>query len=319
MALIPIKHDWLGTRVEQIVPGLSVRFGQLAYDPNWPNTAEVFVWTGPTQLVSTIEQGDDKFKPLFSCPAGTIVASVGIFSSYKNFVSCNGALLDPSIHAKLFAVIGYKFGSDANGFFKVPNYNGVVLKGANIPTDMGVNGGANTVTLTYKNVPTHVHANMEVAVSTVASHTHDMPNDSYWRGNNSADSHSFIYSTSQGGSGGQADHHWGGTSAPMTSYPQWSYNHTHGVNAEVGHTHGSTFAPYAISLNAYASLTSYTYNVGLQRVAWYDPANAVPNNSTITKTEDWTLSWGNAVPVGVNVVPSAHKVQYYIYSPLGPV
>jgi microcystin-dependent protein len=79
---------------------------------------------------------------VFSTPPGTVQAYVGAVAP-EGWAICDGESYGREAYSSLFAVIGTTYGSDAPNTFKVPNYQGIFLRGAGSQT---VTEGTTTVT-----------------------------------------------------------------------------------------------------------------------------------------------------------------------------
>jgi microcystin-dependent protein len=76
----------------------------------------------------------------------------------NGWLECNGAAVSRTTYAALFAVIGTTFGAgDGSSTFNLPNLRDKFLAGSGSSYSMGATGGANTVTLTTAQLPTHTH------------------------------------------------------------------------------------------------------------------------------------------------------------------
>lgn len=80
----------------------------------------------------------------------------------KGWATCDGRLLSVSGNPQLFALIGTTFGGDGVHTFAVPNLGGCVPVGAGQGPGLqnytlGQTGGAESVTLTAGQMPSHTH------------------------------------------------------------------------------------------------------------------------------------------------------------------
>ncbi|MGE5396789.1 MAG: phage tail protein [Chitinophagales bacterium] len=97
---------------------------------------------------------------------------------------CNGQLLNISQYSALFSLIGTYYGGDGTTTFALPDLRGRVPVGQGqgpglTNRTMGQMDGAETVTLTVSNLPTHSHA---VMVNNSAG-TLSSPSDAVWASN----------------------------------------------------------------------------------------------------------------------------------------
>ena len=76
------------------------------------------------KLVSLIENFS------FFVPVGTILA-YGRLAPPKGFLACNGASYNKNEYDKLYRIIGYTFGGDISGEFRVPDLRTKFLRGTN--------------------------------------------------------------------------------------------------------------------------------------------------------------------------------------------
>jgi microcystin-dependent protein len=64
-------------------------------------------------------------------PVGTVIQFAGSSASLNGYLPCDGTLYTISTYQNLYNVIGTMYGGDASlGYFNVPNYQGVFLRGA---------------------------------------------------------------------------------------------------------------------------------------------------------------------------------------------
>lgn len=80
----------------------------------------------------------------------------------QGWAQCNGQLVSISQNSALFALLGVQFGGDGQTTFALPNLQGRVPlgqgSGAGLsPYQMGEAGGAESVTLTVNQMPSHNH------------------------------------------------------------------------------------------------------------------------------------------------------------------
>lgn len=97
---------------------------------------------------------------------GVLWPSAGAVPS--GYVEANGQLLSTSAYPALFAVYGYLHGG-AGGTFGVPNLNNQFVRGTTNTSAVGVVIGADSVTLSEANLPTHAHS---MAHTHTLAHTH---------------------------------------------------------------------------------------------------------------------------------------------------
>lgn len=94
-----------------------------------------------------------------SLPAGTMVQWAGA-SAPANWLLCDGTAVSRTTYATLFAAIGTAYGTgDGSTTFNLPDLRGRVPVGKNGGSfgTLGATGGAETVTLTEAQMPSHTH------------------------------------------------------------------------------------------------------------------------------------------------------------------
>ncbi|MGA6105646.1 phage tail protein [Pseudomonas solani] len=70
---------------------------------------------------------------------------------------CQGQLLSTAEHPQLFAVIGNAYGGDGSTTFALPDSTGRVMRGAGAGNALGSTGGADSITLSSNQLPSHTH------------------------------------------------------------------------------------------------------------------------------------------------------------------
>ena len=89
-------------------------------------------------------------------PVGSVIAFAGNASSLNGYLPCDGNQYLIPEYLALFRVIGYTYGGDeATGYFRVPNYKGIFLRGASSQTVSlnAIAGSGNAVAKTYTAPP----------------------------------------------------------------------------------------------------------------------------------------------------------------------
>ena len=85
-------------------------------------------------------------------PTGMVIQFAGNASSLPGYLLCNGNQYSASSYPNLFNVIGDMYGGDSNqGWFNVPNYQGIFLRGAgsqNVNLNV-IAGGGGAIQKTY--------------------------------------------------------------------------------------------------------------------------------------------------------------------------
>jgi microcystin-dependent protein len=88
----------------------------------------------------------------------------------ENWALCNGATLSISQNEVLFALLGTTFGGDGVNTFRVPDLQGRIALHQGSTFVMGQSGGAESVTLTTAQLPSHTHTiGAQVAAGTAQS------------------------------------------------------------------------------------------------------------------------------------------------------
>lgn len=106
-------------------------------------------------------------------PAGVIVPYGGA-AAPTGWLLCDGSVVSQTTYAALYAVIGTAFntGGEGVGNFRLPDMRGRVPVGKNTATfaTLGATGGAETVTLTAAQIPSHTHSGTTGSENTVHEH-----------------------------------------------------------------------------------------------------------------------------------------------------
>lgn len=92
-----------------------------------------------------------------STPAGTVLIYAGA-SVPEGFLLCNGAAISRTDYDVLYQIIGTTYGAgDGTTTFNLPDLRGRVVIGVSGTHAIGTTGGAETVTLTEQQIPSHTH------------------------------------------------------------------------------------------------------------------------------------------------------------------
>ena len=78
-------------------------------------------------LTSNIQQQINNLNN--TTPAGMVIAFAGTSNTLTGYLLCDGSFYNSLQYSNLFTVIGYTYGDAGNGYFKVPNYQAVFLRG----------------------------------------------------------------------------------------------------------------------------------------------------------------------------------------------
>jgi len=148
--------------------------------PSSPQTGDV--WVDSDAVAGVLNQNDYLLKAdfeLVSIPVGGLTQYAGATSPSVNYAICDGAAVNRTTYATLFARIGTTYGSgDGTTTFNLPNVKGKVIAGrdsAQTEFDtVGETGGAKTHTLTSAEIPAHSHPNTATVSITGGAHTHQM-------------------------------------------------------------------------------------------------------------------------------------------------
>ncbi len=93
---------------------------------------------------------------------GTVLMFAGNFAP-RGWALCNGQLLAISSHSALFSILGTTYGGDGVSTFGLPELRGraAIHEGTGpglTPRTLGQRSGAETVTLTTNQIPSHTHS-----------------------------------------------------------------------------------------------------------------------------------------------------------------
>lgn len=93
----------------------------------------------------------------FYVPPGMVVPYAGS-TAPDGWLLCNGDTLQSDRYPELYAAIGTAYGQDKPGSFKLPDLRGNVPAGVNASHALASKTGAETVTLTASQIPSHQHS-----------------------------------------------------------------------------------------------------------------------------------------------------------------
>ena len=110
---------------------------------------------------------------------GQIIMFGGNFAP-RGWALCDGQLLSINSHSALFSILGTTYGGDGRSTFGLPDLRGRFAMHAGTgsgltPRQLGHKSGAETVTLTTNQIPSHSHA-LEASRGTADSNN---PTDNY--------------------------------------------------------------------------------------------------------------------------------------------
>lgn len=107
-----------------------------------------------TAAIAAINPADNRF-------LGEIVTLAQNSAPSANWLACDGAAIDRTTYAALFAAIGTSYGAgDGVNTFNLPNFAGKVQRGYKVGDPnfgVGSSGGSDEVTLIANNLPEHTH------------------------------------------------------------------------------------------------------------------------------------------------------------------
>jgi microcystin-dependent protein len=178
-------------------------------------------------------------------PTGAIIQFAGS-TSPTGYLLCNGAAVNRTTYAALFAVIGTTYGAgDGTTTFNLPNLQGRVPVGKSTETEfdvLGETGGAKTHTLTTAQIPSHSHDVNPSAVNTTTegSHTHSVDPPNTATTSNGSHTHSLtavatgFYGSTYDGNGGDGD-----CNKVSGTNPAGDHTHTMDITAFTSGTGGS--------------------------------------------------------------------------------
>lgn len=75
----------------------------------------------------------------------------------SGWAKCDGALLPIAGNEALFSILGVSYGGDGSSTFRLPDLRGRVPIGGSGTAPIGAMGGAETVSLTAAQIPSHTH------------------------------------------------------------------------------------------------------------------------------------------------------------------
>ena len=132
--------------------------GQVIFETN---TLNQYVWLSSTST----------WARLGSTPAGTVV-SVASNTVPTGWLLCDGTSYQTTTYPDLAAALNYAFGGSGSNF-NVPDLRGRVPVGKNAGTfaTLGATGGAETVTLTEAQMPSHSHGGATISAG---AHAHNI-------------------------------------------------------------------------------------------------------------------------------------------------
>ncbi len=102
-----------------------------------------------------------QIKNITGDPAGIVKEFAGFASKIpQDYMLCDGRELSTTEYPELFEALGTIYGGDGSNTFRLPNAGGRVVVGYSGTGDyksVGLTGGADSITLTEKQIPSHKH------------------------------------------------------------------------------------------------------------------------------------------------------------------
>jgi len=112
-------------------------------------------------------------------PAGAVIMWAGLYDAIPaGYLLCNGAEIDRTTYADLFSAIGVQFGSASGSTFTLPLFQNNFARSPASSTSCGATGGADSVTLSTAQMPTHSHTIND------SGHTHPWAGHKDYQDNN---------------------------------------------------------------------------------------------------------------------------------------
>lgn len=108
-------------------------------------------------------------------PTGMIISYAGA-TAPSGWLLCDGSALSQTTYSKLFTAIGTVYGIAGPNTFKLPDLRGKTIIGTSGFFTLGHQGGAETVTLTTDNLPSHSHTG---TTDVSGTHTHTVTDNGH--------------------------------------------------------------------------------------------------------------------------------------------
>lgn len=218
-------------------------------------------------------------------------------------IEANGQALSTSTYPDLFAVYGYTHGG-SGGTFNVPDYNNKFIRGTTTTSIVGTSVGADSVTLSEANLPSHVHT---MAHTHTYAHTHGYTH-THSGTSDSGGSHSHSHYSAGGWSGFvmvKYSSSYFGTLQVAESTTSGRY-----VMAVPGPTPDNQFGPTTIT--GTASAHTHTFTTSSQ-------SSSTTNSQDTTTTSASSASNTGSVGSGtaVSTIPGSQYARWIIRATYG--
>src|SRR5690606_812425 len=192
----------------------------------------------------------------FYPPTGTVLPYAGD-AAPAGWLLCDGRAVSRTQYARLFEVIGTKFGAgNGSTTFNLPDFRGRLPMGAADGAGVGTREGSAEASLAVANLPSHSHGAGSLATNSAGSHSHGSGNLSAA----SAGSHSHSlgsHSHSAGSlrvSGGSHSHPIPGRTAPTSSEP-----HGHPRDYRLAGASGAPGSDFTLNTSSSAGSHSHSF------------------------------------------------------------
>lgn len=156
-----VDTPWDSTDATDEVLNLTT-YGQGSIFPTtWPQNRLFFRTDTNTVYNNEGTLSTPVFVPISGMPIGSIIQFAGPIAEFPpGFFRCNGATISRTTYAALFAIIGEIYGNgDESTTFEIPDLetSNKFLSAASLDIQLNIDDGANTVSLTAAQLPSHNH------------------------------------------------------------------------------------------------------------------------------------------------------------------
>jgi len=139
-----------------IIAAVTGALNELIYSWNWEQGGTVTPQEASQALVNMFDQFC--FNEGSCRMIGEIVLFAGDTSPSEGWLLCDGASLERTTYADLFAVIGTLYGAADGSHFNIPNLSGRASIGTGPGWALSETGGEQEHTLTIDEIPSHDHS-----------------------------------------------------------------------------------------------------------------------------------------------------------------